>query len=124
MPRKAELNGAEEGEVLETKTNGFAKETVEKYVNRVERLDDQIDKIHVQATKDAQPYVDDRKEVIKEAAEKAGIPKAEFRALLRKRKLLKRAERVAESLNENQQDTFEQLQLALGMPIEQAAMPG
>jgi hypothetical protein len=127
MPRQAKINGGEgeEGQVHETATNGFQRSVVEKYVKRCENLDAKIDAIHTTATKDAQPFVDDRKEVIKEAAEKAGIPKAEFRALLRKRKLLRRAEQVSDSLNENQQLTFEQLQAALGMladtPLGQAA---
>ncbi len=61
-----------------------------------------------------QPDRDDIK-VIKRQAAEAGIPKKELSAVIRKRRLLKKAEHVHESLNETKQETFDQIQFALGM---------
>ena len=116
MARGQRLNGErpeEDATIHQAQENGFDGELVLDYIEKVERKDATIDAIHAKATKEAQPHVDGRKRIIKEAAEKAGIPRTEFRALLRKRKLEKRAKAVKDSLNENQQVTFEQLEFSL-----------
>lgn len=115
MARKGSLD--EDTEAEDSKPAVINKEKVERFVNQYEKLDNQIDKIAAQAAKDMQPFKDDQKAIKKRAAE-SGIPKKEFTSVLRERKLRRKAEAVRASLNENQQDTFDRIKLALGMQLD------
>lgn len=52
-------------------------------------------------------------EVLKEA-KSAGIPKSEFKAVIKKNALLAKAEAIREDLEGERQDTFDQIEIALG----------
>lgn len=119
MPTKAKAKTKKDRKVLKAKTakpgrNGFDPKTAQRYVDQYEALDGKIERIHKQAAKDAQPFRDEQKDIIKRAAED-GIPKGAMRAALRKRRLQERAEAVGAGLTEEQLGDFEQLQHALGM---------
>lgn len=52
-------------------------------------------------------------EVLKEA-KNAGIPKSEFKAVIKKRTLLAKAEAIREDLEGDRQNNFDQIEIALG----------
>jgi hypothetical protein len=59
-------------------------------------------------------------------AEKAGIPKREFRAVMRTRQLENKLEAIRDGLQADEQETFDQIRNALGdladLPLGQAAL--
>jgi hypothetical protein len=126
MPRKAkQVDLKEVIHKAKPGRNGFDPDMVNDYVTRYENCQAEIDKIMRYAREEAQPQRDDQKQIVKDAAE-AGLSKREFRAVLRKRRLLKKAEESADTLSEGEQLTFEQFQHALGMlsdmPLGQAVL--
>lgn len=96
--------------------NGYDPDAVKAFVERIENVQGQIDEV----TAEAQAKIkelglrQDMDQIKKEAGE-AGIPRAELNALVRKRRLLTKAENVRAALNEAQQNNFDQLLLACDM---------
>ena len=119
-----EENETDDGEVIAGR-NGFDKDEVQSFVDRVENVDAKIDEIMEKAKKDCQPHRDDIKEIKNDASDE-GLAKKPFNALLRRRKLLRKAEAVEDALNEQQKDDFIHMAHALGdladTPLGQAAM--
>lgn len=113
MPRKTTKSEKPD----DPKPASINRDKAEKYVSAWESLDAKIDKALAQAAKDVQPFKDDQKAIVKRAAEN-GIPKAEFKAVLRERKLRRKADAVRGSLNKNQQETYDVLKVALGMQLD------
>lgn len=122
MPRKATEDKGE-GKIIPI-SNGFDPDITKSFVERVENLQGEIDAIMEKAREACQPMRDDIKEVIKEAAA-AGYAKKPFRALISKRRKLSQAEAIGSELNDDQKETLEQMQHALGMlsdlPLGEAA---
>lgn len=121
MPRKAPEDSGE-GKVIHA-TSAFKPGIAKDYAEEYEELQAEIDAIGNSFAKKAQPKRDAQKEIVKRAAED-GIPKKEFRALLRWRRLLSKADAVAEQLDDDQKDNFDKLKRAApwhSTPLGEAA---
>jgi hypothetical protein len=121
MPRKAPEDSGE-GKVIHA-TSAFKPGIAKDYAEQYEDEQAAIDGIMTAAAKKAQPKRDNQKEIVKRAAED-GIPKKEFRALLRWRRLLSKADAVAYELDDDQQETFTNLKQAApwhSTPLGEAA---
>lgn len=105
--------------------NGYDKEQVQSFVDRVERVQGDIDDKMKAAKELCEPHRIDIK-LIKKEAKGAGIPLKEFNAILSKRRKLAAAEAIRDKLTDEQQDNFDQLESALGMfgdtPLGTAAL--
>jgi hypothetical protein len=105
--------------------SGFDPKKVQGFVDRVENTQATIDSIMEKARENCAPHRDDIAAIKKEAAEN-GLSKKEFAAVIRKRRLLDKAENVDRNLDDDQKETFEQMLHALGMlvgtPLADAAL--
>jgi uncharacterized protein (UPF0335 family) len=100
---------AGDGQILKP-TNG---KQLMSFVRRHESLQSEIDALMHEAQDACQRYREDQAVLVKEAAE-AGFSKKEFKTLLRKRRLEAKLEHVADSLDSDQRETYEQFISALG----------
>jgi len=118
-------DGGETTGVEAIRGNGYDPELTREFVDRCEEVQFQIDDIMAKAQNQCAPLREDVAEIKKDAHDK-GLPRAELNAVLRKRRLLRKADGVRGSLSENQQDNFDQLEQALGMlsdtPLGKAAL--
>lgn len=87
--------------------------TAKSFLERIESVQADIDKIKADAAEECAPLYDDIASIKREAHD-AGIPRREFNSLISERKLLKKAEALRASLSEDQQHNFDQMKLALG----------
>lgn len=109
-------------------TNGFDAEKVGPYVDRIENLQDEIDGIMLEAREKCEPLRADIAGIKKDSREEDSIPARELNSVIRKRRLLRKADGVRESLSEEQQQNFDDMEKALGMladtPLGGAALKG
>lgn len=100
-------------------------DTATGYVERIETLDAEIDEIMAAAREKCQPIKDDRKVIFKEAADN-GIAKKPLAAVIRKRRLARRAEALRDMLSDEQAETYDSILHALGdladLPLGKAAL--
>jgi uncharacterized protein (UPF0335 family) len=128
LPKRAKIDDDIGGErVLDDETKATANSKgaqLLSFLERYERVQDDIDRILQDAKDECLPGRDDQAVIAKEAAE-AGFSKKEFKTLLRKRRLEKKLEHVADSLDDGQRETYDQFLHALGelsdLPLGQAA---
>ncbi len=121
MPRTAEIpdDPTEGAKVHVANSNSINEEALNGYVSEYEEEDSKIAEIMLNARKSCQPHVDQKKAILKEAAEH-GIDKAPFKAKLAQRKDLRKAENRRSVLNEKQQADFDAITAALGeLPLFQ-----
>lgn len=131
MPLKAKLDGdGEEGGTVHASRpggNGYDGAKLKNYLDRVANCQAEIDKIMDDAKDACAPHRDDIAAIKKEAAE-AGFSKTEFAAVLRKSRLEQRLEHVADSLDSEQKETYEQMLVSLAglqdTPLGKAALEG
>lgn len=76
------------------------------YAKRVENLQAEIDEIMAKAQDECAPLREDITRVKKDAHE-AGLPRKEFNAILRKRRLERQTEAIREGLSDNEKDNFD-----------------
>jgi hypothetical protein len=114
-PKRDENGTVHEASPPKAGGNGFDPDMVQGYFTRADELHGRMDEIMRKAREDCQPHVDDLKELKKEAAEAGGVPKKVFSAMLAKRRALRKAENADHALSDEQKETFEQLEHALGM---------
>lgn len=95
------------------------------YVARYENLQDKIDAIMADAREKCRPHRDGQKDVKTEAAD-AGFHKKPFAALIKRRKLIRKANEVEKGLTPEQQEDYESLCAALGeladLPLGEVAL--
>lgn len=94
--------------------NGFDPDIVKGYVDRIERLDDDLAHekgVYMEACK---VIHEQRAGVIQEAKDQHGISKRALKTVVKVRGLEERAERLREELEPEIQDGFDQIRLALG----------
>lgn len=128
MPRKAKIDDNGEGETIHTSmpgSNGFDGQRLGEFIRRVEACQAEIDSVMQDAKDACASHRDDIAAIKKEAAE-AGFSKTEFSAVLRKHRLEKKLEHVADSLDSEQKETYEQMLESLGelaeTPLGKAAL--
>lgn len=95
------------------RSGGFDQEVTQTFVGRYENLQKEIDGIMAAAKEDCTPLREDMAGLLKEAHE-AGLPRREFNAILRKRKLLGKIDAIRPGLSEEQQANFDSLDMFLG----------
>ncbi|WP_119270880.1 hypothetical protein [Taklimakanibacter deserti] len=131
MPKGAKIDDDIGGNrVLDDETSdkmngpGINGKKLMKFIKRYENVQSEIDDIMSNAQEACTPHREDQAEIVKEAAE-AGFSKKEFKTILRKRRLEQKLEQVADSLDADQRETYEQFLHALGAldgtPLGQAA---
>jgi len=115
MPRQAKINDdATDGAVVHVATsNALNEASLVGYVTEYEHEDEQIAEIMRNAREAAQPHVDQKKAILKAAAEN-GLNKEPFRAKLAERKDLRKADNRRSVLNEEQQADFDAITAAMG----------
>lgn len=101
------------------KTNGYDPEKLKSYVDRLDRLNDELEEQSGALRKDM-------KEVYEEAADQAGIPTKLLKLVYRQHRFeLKRQKKIAE-LESDERQNLEQLEAALGSfkdtPLGEAAL--
>lgn len=105
--------------------NGFDKKVVQGYIDRVENLKEEIASIMGTAMNEAKSLHEDIAEVFKEAKSN-GIPLKALKAQLKLRKLDRDKEKVVAGLDEEDAESLEKIQHALGLladtPLGGAAM--
>jgi uncharacterized protein (UPF0335 family) len=83
------------------------------YLDRIAEVQAEIDKIMENAKAACSPLREDIDEIRKEANE-AGFARKELNTLIRKERLERKLERVAENLDEEQKERYEDMLHALG----------
>lgn len=118
MPKQATMpDDDKDVKVHVANSNSINEEALNGYVAEYEDEDAKIEEIMLNARKACQPHVDQKKAILKEAAEH-GIDKVPFKAKLGERKDNRKAERRRSALNEKQQADFDAITAALGeMPL-------
>lgn len=114
MPKSAKISdNPTEGATIHYIHNGMNEALLKGYVNSIEEEAAKIAAIMEAAAKQCQPHLDEIK-AIKKAAAENGIPKKPLSAKLAERKLLRKAEHVADGLSDDQKDIFAEISLKLG----------
>lgn len=127
MPRRAkavEANGKELADLSRPNSNGAK---LRSYLDRLHECQSEVDKIMQAARLKCEPHREDMKEIRKESSE-AGFAAKEFNTLFRKERLEKKIENIAENLDDEQKERFEDMLAALEVvaetmgPLGQAAL--
>lgn len=96
------------------KTNGFNKQKVQSFKKQWEKAEAEAASIIGAAMQKCKEAKDD----ILAAADAAGIKKSVFRKVMKRSKLINQAEEIRESIDdEDMVDQFDNVQLALGLPL-------
>lgn len=128
MPRGAKIDDEIGGhQVLEDEGAALANSKggqIRGYLSRIANVQAEIDKIMENAKAACSPLREDM-DAIKKEANEAGFARKEFNTLIRKERLEKRLKNVAENLDEEQLERYEDMLHALGelaeTPLGQAA---
>lgn len=115
MPRSAKLkdaagDGAELADLSKPNSTG---QKLRSFLDRAKELQAEIDAIMDKAKLACEPHREDMKELKTEASE-AGFAAKEFATLVRKERLEGKIERIAENLDDDQKERFEDMLSALG----------
>ena len=106
--------------------NAFQPEVVKGYTDRIERLLADIDSERGEFMSRCKAIREDIALVVQEAKDQHGIPKKEFRAVIKARELEAKADRIRDDLEADSQETFDQIRHALGdladLPLGTAAL--
>lgn len=106
--------------------NGYDGQKLKLYLDRIENIQDDIDGEMAEARERCAPKRQDMKDVKDEACEKCGVTKKVLSAEIRRRRLMKQALLVPSKLDEDQQESLEQVCHALGglkdTPLGQAVL--
>lgn len=97
----------------ETPTNGYPKEKVNGFVAEIETHLDEIEGLQIEYMNDCRKVREQITAIYKEAKEQ-GLPKKELRKVVKVRELERRADKVREDLEPDEQDRFDLLRHALG----------
>ena len=116
MPRKPKE--ADCGTIHAATTSTSDGKKLRSYLDRIAEVQGEIDKIMDQAKLACEPHREDIKEIKKEANE-AGFSAKEFNTLIRKERLDRKIENIAENLNEQQKERFDDMIAALEVLSEQ-----
>lgn len=107
------------------KGNGFDKKAVMGVITDIEGIEAEIRKVKASNAAECKALLDDIKEIKKDAKDN-GLPKKLLNAILKKRANEREADDLVKEFDPEEQDLFEQLQLALGMladtPLGQHAL--
>lgn len=105
-------------------SNGFDATVLKRFVTDIERHHETIASHkgeHAQRVKSVQELITE----VFDRAKDAGIPRKELKAVIKERRLLVQIENLREELEEDQQETLDQIKHALGMladlPLGEAA---
>lgn len=108
--------------------NGYDIQKCNLYVDQIEKIQGKVDDIMAVAKKDCLPHKQEIKEAKTAACEAIGCQASVLNAALKKRRLLRKAEAVRASLEEDKQDSLDLLLHALGdladTPLGEAATGG
>lgn len=97
--------------------NTIAAAKFEPFIERFEEEQAAIDKIMDQAKKDCANHREGQKTIKDEAAD-AGFRKQPFNAVLKERKLIRKANEIRAKMADDQTDDYDQMKHALGMQME------
>lgn len=107
--------------------NGFDPGKLKSYMERIDRLNEEIASSKAANAKRCRELKDDIEDVLDEAKSN-GIPKKEMKAHLKRQDYLRKADAAREKLEPDEQDTLDQIEHALGKfidtPLGQAAVSG
>lgn len=105
--------------------NGFDATKLKGFVSRVENLEGALNKERSAYMLACKAIREDIKLVLDEAKD-AGIPKKEFKAVIKTRNLQNKLEAIRDDLEGDQQETYDQIRHALGdladLPLGEASM--
>jgi hypothetical protein len=115
MPRSAKLkdtagDGATLADLSKPNSTG---QKLRSFLDRAKSVQGEIDAIMDEAKLACEPHREDMKALKKEANE-AGFAAKEFATLVRKERLEGKIERIAENLDDDQKERFEDMLAALG----------
>ena len=106
-------------------SNGFDTTVLKRFVSDIERHHETIASYkgeHAQRVKGVQELITE----VFDRAKDSGIPRKELKAVIKERRLLVQIENIREELEDDQQETLDQIKHALGMisdlPLGEAAM--
>lgn len=106
-------------------SNGFDTTVLKRFVSDIERHHETIASYkgeHAQRVKGVQELITE----VLDRAKDSGIPRKELKAVIKERRLLVQIENIREELEDDQQETLDQIKHALGMisdlPLGEAAM--
>ncbi|HEV7258965.1 MAG TPA: hypothetical protein VGN82_14385 [Bosea sp. (in: a-proteobacteria)] len=106
-------------------SNGFDSAVLKRFVTDIERHHETIASYkgeHAQRVKSVQELITE----VFDRAKDAGIPRKELKTVIKERRLLVQIENLREELEEDQQETLDQIKHALGMisdlPLGEAAL--
>lgn len=106
-------------------SNGFDATVLKRFVSDIERHHETIASYkgeHAQRVKSVQELITE----VFDRAKDSGIPRKELKAVIKERRLLVQIENLREELEDDQQETLDQIKHALGMiadlPLGEAAM--
>jgi uncharacterized protein (UPF0335 family) len=100
-------------------TNGFKPTEVQSFLTRIGNVQGEIRKVKASNAKRCQELNDDINEILDEARA-AGIPKKELKAHLKVKEYADKIEAIRDDLEDDEQEVFDQLAIALG-PLGEAA---
>lgn len=124
--KKSETESGGEGDGVRHVGNGFDPTVVASYTERIERLLDDLASEKGSYMERCKSIRQDIAFVVQEAKDQSGIPKKEFKAVIKTRELEEKLERIREDLEGVEQETFDQIRHALGdladLPLGGAAL--
>ena len=93
--------------------NGYPKSVVQGFVKEIEALDAEKQDLHMKNMQKC-AKLNEQKGEIYDAAKEKGIPRKALRAVIKVRATEAKAEKMRDDLEEDEQDQFDLLRLALG----------
>ncbi len=107
--------------------NGPNPERTKEAVARIEAIAAKKDAAHMAYMQECSRFADETKQVYDEAKKAWGLPKRALKAVIKTRTLTRKLEDLRESLEGEEQDSYDQIRHALGdladTPLGQAALP-
>lgn len=101
-----------DGQVLPDLRNGISEAILHGAVRDIENLEATCAEIMEKARMACEPHLTRIKDIVKEAAE-CGVEKKAFKAKLRERALLRKAEGQRDTLSERQREVFDEISVKL-----------
>jgi uncharacterized protein (UPF0335 family) len=125
MARSAKDETGDGHGVSAIRGNGFDRDMVQSFVDRLLDRHAELDKIATARMGESKEVRNDMKEILGEA-KSAGIPKKSLKGVVAKILLERRADAIREELEGDDQDAFDKLEQSLGMlaelPLGQSAL--
>lgn len=95
-------------------SNGYDPKVLQAVVERIEDIEDEIAALTGEHLSRCKVHREGIKDILNEAKDANGIPKKELKAVLKSRKLERKAKEAREELEDDEQESYDMIRHALG----------